>query len=1006
MSRNTNFQKKATSIPDEGNEEDDWEGSEVSGGDLESNDATTTMESDDDDVFSDDAEDSDGDEYVKTDDKEEENLNDPNSVKNSKRFDPFDYRKSKGMNDAHIAKETVRTLTFLAPGIGDDITTVAIDYPPYIKPDIISHKDAIEETKQTNQIHVFFKIGGKVHEYNCVRNSWFRSGFRRTTSFKKMNAYWGRHCTPGMYRSLQKGQKVNHFPGTWCIGNKASLGRILGVMHRKFGEAYSIHADTYIMPHDRRKIRGIWAAEPRSLWIIKPSNSSCGRGIRVINGHNNAKLNKGTIVQKYLSRPYLINNRKFDLRLYVCVTSFDPLRAYLYDDGLARFATSDYSRNPKHLKNRFMHLTNYSVNKKNTEFVKNDGADNCGVGSKWTLKALRRWFREHQVDDCKVMRDIQDVLVKTLIGAESNVASLINRYQMRRDNCFEVFGFDVFLDEDLKPWVIEVNVAPSLSSSSPLDKKCKNNLLCDVYNLVGFHVGDPKKERKRMEKEEQKRLFGGGSQPRKRNVFTLSEASLSSLSKDDQDMIHEMESEFKRKNNFQRIYPSFAPEVNDYYAQFFEAQRYNNTLCNVWIAACAKGRRPMLTKPANKKNNKQKRSSSVGNSSSSSSSSSRRRNTNQSSSSSAVKSVRSSLESATRLQQKIDKLNSNREDLKYSSRSNSTESARTSDFRPSSSSVEENDSEIEVKNDELNSDNSVFNRSKLRNNYISSYNTHKQQPNPPMSKNSDKMKEPPMPIDFRHQGIPSNNKHQLMNSSDVVDMASIKQKKFNSRIGGGGILSQVVNNINTEAKAAAAANHNSNSNRMAVNHAKPVAAGSASKAIYQVRELQANPSAYKSASLQSNLNRNKVTISSIKNQQPNSISTTAYNDNNNIKNIILSKQRNDRISPRQLNAMEQKRQAMVVKQQLQQQQQQGHFPQPPSYFTARPHTIGISSREKRITVNRVYQQNGTHMKGSSGIKFLMMHNNDNANKIGGRVALTLNGRRTSIDGASTTVRKF
>ena len=99
------------------------------------------------------------------------------------------------------------------------------------------------------------------------------------------------------------------------------------------------------------------------------------------------------------------------------------------------------------------------------------------------------------------MRDIQDVLVKTLIAAESNVASLINRYQMRRDNCFEVFGFDVFFDEDLKPWVIEVNVAPSLSSSSPLDKKCKNNLLCDVYNLVGFHVGDPKKERKKMEKK-------------------------------------------------------------------------------------------------------------------------------------------------------------------------------------------------------------------------------------------------------------------------------------------------------------------------------------------------------------------------------------------------------------------------------------------------------------------------------------------------------------------------
>ena len=172
---------------------------------------------------------------------------------------------------------------------------------------------------------------------------------------------------------------------------------------------------------------------------------------------------------------------------------------------------------------------------------------------------------------------------------------------MRRDNCFEVFGFDVFLDEDLKPWVIEVNVAPSLSSSSPLDKKCKNNLLCDVYNLVGFIFGDPKKERKKMEKKDQRRLFGRSGPPRKRNVFTLSEASLKTLSVDDQNMIHEMESEFKRKNNFQRIYPSFAPEVNDYYAQFFEAQRYNNTLCNVWIAACAKGRRPVLAKAKPKK---------------------------------------------------------------------------------------------------------------------------------------------------------------------------------------------------------------------------------------------------------------------------------------------------------------------------------------------------------------------------------------------------------------------
>ena len=42
---------------------------------------------------------------------------------------------------------------------------------------------------------------------------------------------------------------------------------------------------------------------------------------------------------RYLSKPYLINDSKFDIRLYVYVTSYDPLRIYLYDDGLVRFAS-------------------------------------------------------------------------------------------------------------------------------------------------------------------------------------------------------------------------------------------------------------------------------------------------------------------------------------------------------------------------------------------------------------------------------------------------------------------------------------------------------------------------------------------------------------------------------------------------------------------------------------------------------------------------------------------
>lgn len=61
------------------------------------------------------------------------------------------------------------------------------------------------------------------------------------------------------------------------------------------------------------------------------------------------------------------------MRIYVAVTSYNPLRVYMYDEGLARFATEDYSNDPDILKNKFVHLTNFSINKRNIKnYVKND----------------------------------------------------------------------------------------------------------------------------------------------------------------------------------------------------------------------------------------------------------------------------------------------------------------------------------------------------------------------------------------------------------------------------------------------------------------------------------------------------------------------------------------------------------------------------------------------------------------------------------------------------------
>ena len=79
-----------------------------------------------------------------------------------------------------------------------------------------------------------------------------------------------------------------------------------------------------------------------------------------------------------------MNGYKFDFRIYVVVTSFEPLRIYLYPEGLARFATEKYNLNNDEKEfNKFMHLTNWSINRDSEKFIKNQDADVDDNGSKW-----------------------------------------------------------------------------------------------------------------------------------------------------------------------------------------------------------------------------------------------------------------------------------------------------------------------------------------------------------------------------------------------------------------------------------------------------------------------------------------------------------------------------------------------------------------------------------------------------------------------------------------------
>ena len=130
--------------------------------------------------------------------------------------------------------------------------------------------------------------------------------------------------------------------------------------------------------------------------------------------------------QRYLNQPYLLDGLKFDLRLYVVVTSCCPLTIFLHTKGLARFATQQYEP-AGDLMPSFAHLTNYAINKDNADFKITDEDIAQGRSSKRTLDHV--WLRLHEsgVDIDLLQLRIADLIIKTLVSVQGE---LLHNYRM------------------------------------------------------------------------------------------------------------------------------------------------------------------------------------------------------------------------------------------------------------------------------------------------------------------------------------------------------------------------------------------------------------------------------------------------------------------------------------------------------------------------------------------------------------------------------------------------
>lgn len=188
-------------------------------------------------------------------------------------------------------------------------------------------------------------------------------------------------------------QRINKIPGMDFICYKSTLFIELNKMRKIFPDVYTkVYPTAFLLPNDysefqreqKRLIDSITSNTSNSAdtskntptWVVKPKNGCCGQGITLIqSAYEAADVIEQSVCQLYIS-PFLINQRKFDFRLYVLVANLEPLTFFIYREGIARFCTDPYE--PPSRSNRdkkFCHLTNTAINKENggvdpSEFTK------------------------------------------------------------------------------------------------------------------------------------------------------------------------------------------------------------------------------------------------------------------------------------------------------------------------------------------------------------------------------------------------------------------------------------------------------------------------------------------------------------------------------------------------------------------------------------------------------------------------------------------------------------
>ncbi|OHT14038.1 Tubulin-tyrosine ligase family protein [Tritrichomonas foetus] len=267
-------------------------------------------------------------------------------------------------------------------------------------------------------------------------------------------------------------QVINRIPCINTLCRKVPFAFVIQKIQKFYPELYSFVPKTFVLPNQSDDFINTQQHDGFS-YIIKPNAGSLGKGISIIEPKQSdfSLPDQWDVAQQYIEGLHL-DNTKFDLRVYVLVASIRPLRIYVYRDGIARFCSEDATHNSPYSK-----LTNVTLNNQNTttEISKISRL----------ISDVFPILEDKGVNIEELWKSIDDVVTLSIFSAYGYLSSAERVYcpSTTYPRCFQILGFDILLDRDLKPHVLEINYRPSLDFYRGKERRMKVAMIRDAILL-------------------------------------------------------------------------------------------------------------------------------------------------------------------------------------------------------------------------------------------------------------------------------------------------------------------------------------------------------------------------------------------------------------------------------------------------------------------------------------------------------------------------------------------